>query len=116
MSAKCQKPTRALLFDHFVGGAYQPVWNGHTQCLGCFEVDHKLELGGLHDRKIGRLLALEYSPDIDAGFAPGVVLAVTVAHQAPICRELTQFVDRGHPMADRQCCELSAFGIEKVVP
>ena len=37
--------------------------------LGGLEVDDQLELGRLHDRQVGRLLALENAAGIDAGLA-----------------------------------------------
>src|SRR3974390_1569716 len=41
-----------------VGAGEQLSWNRNPDCLGCLEVDHKLEFGGLHDRQIGRALSL----------------------------------------------------------
>ena len=35
--------------------------------LGGLEIDDELELGRLHHRQVGRLLALENAADIDAG-------------------------------------------------
>src|SRR5262249_48446405 len=53
--------------DHLVGEREQPIRHVETERLGGLEIDHELELGRLHHRRISRLLALEYSPGIDAG-------------------------------------------------
>jgi hypothetical protein len=37
--------------------------NGDAKCLSGLEVDHKLELGRLHNRQVGSFLAFENSPD-----------------------------------------------------
>jgi hypothetical protein len=49
------------LLDHLVGARGEPGRYFEAECLGCLQVDHELELGGLIDRQIGRLLALEKS-------------------------------------------------------
>src|SRR6266566_4185772 len=36
-----------------------------ASCLGGLEVDHQLELGGLHDRQVGRFGTLENSAGVD---------------------------------------------------
>ena len=67
---------------------------------------HELEFGGLHDRQVGRLFALENPPGIDAGLAIGVGMAVSVAHQAAGHDILAQGIDRRQRMASRQRDEL----------
>ena len=47
-------------------------WNFKPERLGGPEVDHKLELVGLYDRQIGRLLALENPSGVDAGLTIGI--------------------------------------------
>ena len=57
----------------------QSRWNGEAQRLGGLEVDDQFEFGRPLDRQIGRLVALENPPGIDARSAKGIrnVVAVT---------------------------------------
>ena len=84
-----------------LGGTFE------AERLGGLEVDHELELGRLHDRQVGRLLALENPAGIDAGLTIGVGDAGSVAHQAAGFGKLAQGIDRGHryggPPARRVC-------------
>jgi len=45
--------------------AFEPFESERGLSCG-LEIDHKLELGGKHDRTIAQLLALENPPDINA--------------------------------------------------
>ena len=63
MSALCQKRTHAPrqiggLFDHLIGAAKQRKRYAQTEVLGSFQVDNKLDLGGLLNWKIGRFFPL----------------------------------------------------------
>ena len=51
--------------------------NVEAERLGGLEVDDELEFGGLHDRQVGRLLALENPTDIHAGLAIGIGYGLT---------------------------------------
>src|SRR5262245_63631870 len=68
-------------FDHLVGKSKQPVRHVKAERLGGLEVEHELEFGGLHDRQVGRPLALENAAGIDAGLAVGVGDAGSIADQ-----------------------------------
>jgi|SRR5260370_1423820 len=61
-----------VLFDHLIRTGDQRRRHGEAECPRSFEVDHQFELGGLNDRQLGRLFALEDSADIDAGLAIGL--------------------------------------------
>ena len=54
------------LLDHLVGGRQQRFRDGEAECLGSLEVDRELELGGLLNRQVARLFALEDAADIGA--------------------------------------------------
>src|SRR5262249_15182500 len=49
--------------------------------LGGFQVEHELELRGLHDGQIGRLLALENPSSVFPSLTVGIGYAASVAHQ-----------------------------------
>ena len=44
----------------------------NAERLGGLEVDDELEFGGVHDRQVGRFLALENPSGVDAGLAIGI--------------------------------------------
>src|SRR6266446_391851 len=100
-------------FDHLVGNGEHARWNGETKHLCGFEVDHKLEFGGLHDWKIGRLFALENAAGVDANLAKGIGKTGSIAHQSAGRGEVTPIIDRGNCMACRQCQKLITSALEK---
>jgi hypothetical protein len=55
---------RASLFDHLVGAGEKRQWHFEAERLRCLEVDHRVELGRLLHRQVGRLLALEDAIDV----------------------------------------------------
>src|SRR6516162_2528237 len=61
---KMRRITRAVSFDHLVGGGEKSRWNVEAKRLGGREIDHRFVLGRRLHRKIGRLLALEDAIDI----------------------------------------------------
>src|SRR5262249_12030399 len=65
-------------------------------------VDHQLEFGGLHDRKISGLLALEYPAGKDSGFAVCIPESGSIAHQAAGGGKFAKLVHRGNRMTSRQ--------------
>ena len=48
--------------------------SGEAERLGGFEVDGELELVRLHDRQVGRLVAFQNAPSIDASLAVNIAL------------------------------------------
>ena len=83
--------------------------------LGGLEVDDQLDLGGLLDRQVGGLLALENAARIVAGPAVRVGIAAAVAHQAACSDELAILEDRRHRVSERQRAELFALAVEECV-
>jgi hypothetical protein len=55
------------LFDYLVGAAAELNRDCQTELFRCSHVDDQLDFRGLHDRKVGWLLALEYTAGMDAG-------------------------------------------------
>ena len=90
------------LFDHLVGGGEQLRMEFEAERFGGLEVDHQLEFGGPHDRQIGRLLALENPPGVNARLPIGIHNAGPVAHQAASRGSFAIVVDRRQRMARRQ--------------
>jgi hypothetical protein len=71
-------------------------------CSSNSEVEHQLELGELHDRKVGGLLAIENVPRIDANLAMGIRNAGSAAHEASDRDKLAEAIARRQPMTSRQ--------------
>ena len=92
------------LFDHLVG-ARRLACSGHGEAerLGGLQVDVQLDFGGLLDRQVGGLVALENPAGIDAGQAICVRNVRSVAQQTSGRGELAivgrSLAPRGGPSA-----------------
>ena len=62
----CQKRTSRQSFDYFIGAAEQRKRYIDPKRLRSLEIDDHLNFGGLLDRQVGRLLALEDTAGIGA--------------------------------------------------
>src|SRR5262249_7841455 len=100
-------------FDHLVGDGEHARWNGEIEGLGGFEVDDKLELARLHDRKVGRLVALENARSVVADLTISVSEVGSVAHQAPGKDIFPQFIHRRDAVMGRKRDELLPSTVEK---
>ena len=57
---RTQAPQQPItLFDHFVGGSKQFIWNGNAERLGGLEIDQKLKRRRLLDRQVPDVCARE---------------------------------------------------------
>src|SRR5215212_8769992 len=91
-------PTSARLFNYLVGEREDLVRNFDAERLGGLEVKHQLEFGGLHDRQIGGLLALENPGGVNTGLAVSIGYAGPVAHQAAARDNLALVIHRRQRM------------------
>jgi hypothetical protein len=48
-----------VLFDQLISAQQQRWRKGHSECVGGLKVDDQLKFGGLFNRKIGRLRAMQ---------------------------------------------------------
>src|SRR5258708_20352009 len=96
-------------FDDLVGEREQLVRHVEAECLGPLEVDDQLELGWLHDRKVGWLGSCDDPAGIHANLAVCIKQVRTVADEATGCDKLAAIVnprnfvscDQGeHPSTD----------------
>src|SRR5262245_25613214 len=76
--------------------------NFHTERFGSFQVDNHLKFDRPHDRKVGRILALEDAAGIGASLTKLLPQAWSVAHEAAGFRMFAIRINRGHPLA---CCQ-----------
>jgi hypothetical protein len=102
-------------FDHLVGARGQTRRHFKPKRLGGLQIDHELEPGRLHDRKVGGLGALENAAGVDAGLTIGVHKVSSVADQTAGRGELAQLIDRGDGVACRQRDNLIAPAAEERV-
>ena len=100
--------------DHLVGANQQRGREGYADRLRRFEVEDQLDFCDLLHRKVGRLVAFENSPGIDAGLLVEIAEAAAIAHKAADQDGLTEWVDRGQRMAGRQRRELFHPPVEEV--
>jgi hypothetical protein len=94
-------------FDHLVGAAEQREREREPERPGGLQVDDELDLRGLLHGEIGRLFALEDAAGISSGKAICIGRAAPITHQTTGLDELTELVDRGDRMSDRQSCDLT---------
>jgi hypothetical protein len=72
----------ASLFDHLVGAQEEISTDRKSERSRCFDVDDKLEFGGLLNRQVGRLRALQNLLDVSGGKADVDPRSCDVANRA----------------------------------
>ena len=72
----------ALLFNYFVGTREHCRRNFEAECPCCLEVDDESKPCGLDHWKIGRLLTLENSPNVNTHLAISVYKVVSVTNES----------------------------------
>ena len=89
--------------------------HGDAERLGGLEVDDQLDFGGLLNRQVGRLLALENPAGVEADQAVQIRIAASVAHQAAGRGELAILVDRRHRVAGVSAASCSLLASEECI-
>src|SRR5436190_4233504 len=107
LAALCHKETYAVqqkifLLDHLVGASREPGRYVEAERLGSFQVDHELEPGGLIDRQVGGLFALENPSDVEASPAIRIRSVVAIAHQPALFDKRTVGVHVGDGVTRRE--------------
>src|SRR6266540_4216994 len=101
------------LFDHLVGAREQRRRDFETKRTGRRQVDDKLELGGLYDREVGWLGALEDTTDITADLTMHLGQTRSVGHQPPDVRAFAHAIDGRNCMARRLRRKLDTAAVEE---
>src|SRR5262249_59591512 len=95
-------------FDRLVGAADERQRNREAERLCGLEIDDQLHFGGLLDRQIGGLLALENAAGVDGSQTIHVGGARSVAHQAAVEREFPLMEDSWYGEPGRKRDDLGA--------
>src|SRR5262249_4373701 len=90
MSAVGQKRTLAPLFAHLVGARNQRLWHTDPERPGGFLIDDQLDLTGLLNGKIGRLLPLENPSGVHSEQTVRLLEIGSVAHETACDRKLAE--------------------------
>ena len=88
----------ASLLDHLVGPRQQAIRRIDAKYLGRLEVDDKLKFGGVLDRQIARLFALEYTVHIARGVPVQLNVVDAVERQSAVRDPVTEWIDGRKPM------------------
>ena len=103
------------LFDHLVSKGEQLRRDIEAERLGGPQINHKFEVGRLHDWEVCRLSTVENLPGVDTDSTVRFGDAGSVASQTAGRGKATQLVDRGNGMACSERDELRLLTVEKRV-
>ena len=84
--------------------------------LGGLEVDHQLKLGGLLDRQVTGLGALEDLVDVPSGVTRELPEVGAVGDQSPSFNERPRLIYPGKPMLQGKCSDTRPLGIVSSAP
>ena len=101
--SKCTKVrVQHFLLDHHIGACEQCWRHREAEPLSRLKIDCQLNFRGLMNRKLSGLLALKYSPGLNASLPIGIRYAGSIAQQATSANKLTLDVACGKRMTRRQ--------------
>src|SRR5215471_19802564 len=94
------------LFDHLVGELLERFRYFQPKRTGGFQVNHELELGRLHDRKVSWLRPIEDTADVNPHLTKHLDAVGRVGGQTASPDELGPFVNRRDAVARGKCDDL----------
>src|SRR6516225_11730137 len=100
--------------NNLIGSSQQRFRDGDAERLGGLEVDDEFDFRDLLHGEVGRLVAFQNAPSIDANLVPRMAEAAAIAHQTASQDELTECKDRRQRMAGRQRRELFYASVVEV--
>src|SRR6266700_2502086 len=99
----------AASFYHLISAGEERGRHGEAEGLGGLEIDEQLDLRRLLDRQLGRLIAVEDFPGVDADQTVIFSFAASITDQATGPGEEAILGDHGHRVTERQCADLFAL-------
>src|SRR5947207_12670 len=106
---RCERYTRAVSFDHVIGGGKQGRRHSEAERPRGLQVYDEIELGRLHNREVGRFLAFENLASINADLMIDRRYARSITDQAAYLDEQARLIDRRKCVTRGKCCELLAL-------
>src|SRR5262249_5448828 len=86
-------------FDHFLRKGIELQRDFEPERLGSLEIEHELEFGHLHDRKVSGLLALENAARISARLTISFTKIRSIAHETALHDRLALGIGGRNPIA-----------------
>src|SRR6185437_13885447 len=94
MSAKCQKRTSGLLFNHRIGAQDETSRDGIVDRFSRFQIDHELECGWLLDRQLAGPGAAQHLDDNASALPENSYEARTISGQTAYSRCFRPLIHR----------------------